>query len=277
MALRLAALSRQRALGARRRLPGATAPRWRSSRFARSHSHRLWMTGPAAFPELPPARRGARCDRGPMRPCGAWRFGDRMTGGFGRVRSAMSPRGRTSGVHVPARVSPSCPPCTAALRERLEQTRRKCRQKIFSHDGVLVRPPRDYHGMSTRRRTTMQVRHIDTIAPVALPGIEHRTLANRAAGIASFEVWQQALAQGTATPLHRHDCEEVIVFTGGHGVMRHAGREVPCGPGTVLLCAPNELHQIVNTGDAALTLYGILSASPVPVMDADGNPIPLPW
>jgi mannose-6-phosphate isomerase-like protein (cupin superfamily) len=123
----------------------------------------------------------------------------------------------------------------------------------------------------------MRVRHIDTIAPVTLPGLEHRTLANRAAGIASFEVWQQALARGTATPLHRHDCEEVIVFTGGHGVMRHAGREVPCEPGTVLLCAPNELHQIVNTGDAELTLYGILSVSPVPVVDADGNPLPLPW
>jgi mannose-6-phosphate isomerase-like protein (cupin superfamily) len=123
----------------------------------------------------------------------------------------------------------------------------------------------------------MQVRHIETIAPVTLPGIEHRTLANRATGTASFEVWQQSLAPGGATPPHRHDCEEVIVFTGGQGVMRHAGLEVPCGPGTVLLCAPNELHQIVNTGAADLTLYGILSASPVPVVDADGQPIPLPW
>lgn len=123
----------------------------------------------------------------------------------------------------------------------------------------------------------MEVRHLEAIPPVTLPGLEHRTLASSATGIRSFEVWRQTVAAGTATPLHRHDCEEVIVFTAGSGVMRHAGREVPCVPGTVLLCAPNELHQIVNTGDGDLGLYGILSVSPVPVVDADGQPIPLPW
>jgi len=123
----------------------------------------------------------------------------------------------------------------------------------------------------------MQVRHIEAIAPVTLPGLTHRTLASHATGIRAFEVWQQALGPGAATPMHRHDCEEVIVFTGGSGVMRHAGREYPCGAGTVLLCAPNELHQIANTGDGDLTLYGVLSTSPVPVLDAEGRVIELPW
>ncbi|MEH6434767.1 cupin domain-containing protein [Massilia sp. DD77] len=123
----------------------------------------------------------------------------------------------------------------------------------------------------------MQVRHVDSIPMLELPGIRHQTLASRAGGIASFEVWRQALAPGSATPLHRHDCEEVVVFTGGRGVMRHAGTETPCAAGTVLLCQPNELHQIVNTGEEALTLYGILSVSPVPVVDAAGAAIPLPW
>ncbi|MBQ5939474.1 MULTISPECIES: cupin domain-containing protein [unclassified Massilia] len=123
----------------------------------------------------------------------------------------------------------------------------------------------------------MQVRHVDSIPVFALPGIRHQTLASQAGGIQAFEVWQQTLAPGSATPLHRHDCEEVVVFTGGEGIMHHAGTETPCAAGTVLLCQPNELHQIVNTGGEPLTLYGILSGSPVPVVDAEGREIPLPW
>lgn len=123
----------------------------------------------------------------------------------------------------------------------------------------------------------MEVRNVATIPALALPGLTHQTLASRANGIGAFEVWQQSLGPGAATPLHRHDCEEVIVFTGGTGVMHHAGTETPITAGTVLLCQPNELHQIVNTGSDPLTLYGILSVSPVPVVDGDGQPIPLPW
>ncbi len=123
----------------------------------------------------------------------------------------------------------------------------------------------------------MEVRNVNTIPAVELPGLTHRTLASAAGGITSFEVWQQSLGPGSATPLHRHDCEEVIVFTGGSGIMLHQGVETPCAAGTVLLCRPNELHQIVNTGSDDLTLYGVLAVSPVPVVDADGQAIPLPW
>jgi mannose-6-phosphate isomerase-like protein (cupin superfamily) len=123
----------------------------------------------------------------------------------------------------------------------------------------------------------MQVQHLTSIPSLDLPGLKHRTLASRANGIASFEVWQQSLGPGTATPLHRHDCEEVIIFTGGTGLMRHAGVDTPCKAGTVLLCQPNELHQIVNTGTDDLSLYGVLAISPVPVLDEQGQVIPLPW
>lgn len=123
----------------------------------------------------------------------------------------------------------------------------------------------------------MQVHHLDSIPLIAVPGLAHRTLASKAGGITSFEVWQQSLNPGSATPLHRHDCEEVIVFTSGVGVMRHAGIETACTAGTVLLCQPNELHQIINTGTDELALYGILAISPVPVLDEHGVPIALPW
>lgn len=123
----------------------------------------------------------------------------------------------------------------------------------------------------------MQVRHLNSIPAVELPGLKHQTLASRAGNIQSFEVWQQSLGPGAATPLHRHDCEEVIIFTGGNGIMRHGGVETPCTAGTVLLCQPNELHQIVNNGSEALSLYGILALSPVPVVDEHGEAIALPW
>jgi len=123
----------------------------------------------------------------------------------------------------------------------------------------------------------MQIHHLNSIPSLDLPGLKHQTLASRANGITSFEVWQQSLGPGTATPLHRHDCEEVIIFTGGTGVMRHAGVDTTCQAGTVLLCQPNELHQIVNTGTDDLSLYGVLAISPVSVLDEHGKIIPLPW
>lgn len=67
------------------------------------------------------------------------------------------------------------------------------------------------------------------------------------------------------------------MFTGGTGLMRHAGVETECKAGTVLLCQPNELHQIENTGTEALSLYGVLAISPVPVLDEQGQVIALPW
>ncbi len=123
----------------------------------------------------------------------------------------------------------------------------------------------------------MKVHDMADLALIELPGLRHQTLASRASGIASFEVWRQSLAPGSATPMHRHDCEEVIIITGGHGVMRHLGVETPCKAGTILLCQANELHQIVSTGPEDLSLYGILAISPVPVQDEHGEAIPLPW
>jgi mannose-6-phosphate isomerase-like protein (cupin superfamily) len=123
----------------------------------------------------------------------------------------------------------------------------------------------------------MLVKHFNSIPVLDLPGLKHQTLASHAGGIKSFEVWRQSLGPGAGTPVHRHDCEEVIVVTAGVGVMRYAGTETLCTVGTVLLCQPNELHQIVNTGNEDLQLYGILAISPVPVLDERGEVLPLPW
>lgn len=123
----------------------------------------------------------------------------------------------------------------------------------------------------------MLAQHLDSIPLLDLPGLKHQTLASHKHGIHSFEVWHQSLGPGACTPLHRHDCEEVIVFTAGVGVMHYAETETVCTAGTVLLCQPNELHRIVNTGDEDLQLYGILAVSPVPVLDERGHVLALPW
>ena len=53
----------------------------------------------------------------------------------------------------------------------------------------------------------------------ALPGLTHRTVGGKTGGVSSMEVWQQTIAAGAATPVHRHACEEVIVILSGSGTL----------------------------------------------------------
>lgn len=63
----------------------------------------------------------------------------------------------------------------------------------------------------------MTTRALSSISSFAIPGIEHQTLAGPADGLRQLEVWSQVVAPGGATPVHRHDCEEVIVVLEGRG------------------------------------------------------------
>jgi quercetin dioxygenase-like cupin family protein len=51
-----------------------------------------------------------------------------------------------------------------------------------------------------------------------LPGLEHQTLAGSKDGLRSFEIWRQTIAPRAATPVHSHDCEEVITVLRGRAV-----------------------------------------------------------
>ena len=44
-----------------------------------------------------------------------------------------------------------------------------------------------------------------------IPGVRHQTLAGKADGFKSLEVWMQTKDPGAATPPHYHECEEVVV------------------------------------------------------------------
>jgi len=111
----------------------------------------------------------------------------------------------------------------------------------------------------------------------ALPGLRHRTVGGKDGGVTSMEVWQQTIAPGAATPVHRHACEEVIVILSGSGTLTIEGETTAFGPNSTLIIPDDVVHQIVNTGADEMHLVATLSMSPVRVRTADGAPMPLPW
>ena len=111
----------------------------------------------------------------------------------------------------------------------------------------------------------------------ALPGLKHRTVGGKANGIGTMEVWQQTIAAGAATPVHRHACEEVIVVLSGSGTLTISGETTAFGPNSTLIIPNDVIHQIVNTGADDMNIIATLTMSPVRVRTADGAAMPLPW
>jgi mannose-6-phosphate isomerase-like protein (cupin superfamily) len=111
----------------------------------------------------------------------------------------------------------------------------------------------------------------------ALPGLLHRTVGGKDGGVKSMEVWQQTIAPGAATPVHRHACEEVIVILSGSGTLMIDGETTAFGPNSTLILPHDVVHQIVNTSAEEMHLIATLSMSPVRVRTGDGTPMPLPW
>ena len=111
----------------------------------------------------------------------------------------------------------------------------------------------------------------------ALPGLRHRTVGGKDSGVKSMEVWQQTIAPGAATPVHRHACEEVIVILTGSGTLMIDGVTTAFGPNSTLILPHDVVHQITNTGADEMHLVATLSMAPVRVRTGDGAPMPLPW
>ena len=120
------------------------------------------------------------------------------------------------------------------------------------------------------------INHSD-LPRAALPGIEHVTLAGSENGLKNLSIWKQSLAPGSATPPHRHDCEEVVLIQAGCGELHLDGQVHRFGPDTTLVVPRNAPHQIINVGDEPLEIIGVLAVSPVAVFFPDGQPIELPW
>jgi mannose-6-phosphate isomerase-like protein (cupin superfamily) len=111
----------------------------------------------------------------------------------------------------------------------------------------------------------------------ALPGLKHRTVGGKDGGVSSMEVWQQTIAAGAATPVHRHACEEVIVILSGSGTLTINGETTAFGPNSTLIIPNDAVHQIVNTSADDMNIIATLTMSPVRVRTGDGAPMALPW
>lgn len=110
-----------------------------------------------------------------------------------------------------------------------------------------------------------------------IPGIDHQTLASHRDGLAGLELWKQRLEPGAETPVHYHDCEEVIVVTAGSGKVIIDGKSQAFGANFTLVVPARVVHQMVNTGDGPMELIATLSASPARVFAPDGTELALPW
>jgi len=123
----------------------------------------------------------------------------------------------------------------------------------------------------------MHVNHNANMPRHHLPGLEHQTLAGRQDGLGTLEVWRQTIAPHAATPVHRHDCEEVIVCLAGAGVCHYDGRQFHFKEDETLVIPSGVTHQICNDGDGDLYIVATLAMAPVKVETADGTPMALPW
>jgi mannose-6-phosphate isomerase-like protein (cupin superfamily) len=54
---------------------------------------------------------------------------------------------------------------------------------------------------------------------------------------------------------HQHPEEEFMVITEGTGEIVVEGKKTEVGPGSMMYCAANKLHGIVNTGKTPLLFY----------------------
>ena len=59
----------------------------------------------------------------------------------------------------------------------------------------------------------------------------------------------------TPHPPHKHPEEEFMVITEGTGEISVEGKLTKVAPGTMMYCAANKLHGIVNTGNTPLLFY----------------------
>ena len=59
----------------------------------------------------------------------------------------------------------------------------------------------------------------------------------------------------TPHPPHTHPEEEFMVITEGTGEITIDGKLMKVGPGSMMYCAANKSHGIVNTGKTPLLFY----------------------
>lgn len=110
-----------------------------------------------------------------------------------------------------------------------------------------------------------------------IPGLQHATWAGADQGLTQLSLWRQSVAPGGATPPHRHDCDEIVMCSAGHGELHMAGAVHRFGPDSTITIPRNAMHQIFSVGDEPLEIVAVLAATPVEVRLPDDSVLPLPW
>jgi mannose-6-phosphate isomerase-like protein (cupin superfamily) len=123
----------------------------------------------------------------------------------------------------------------------------------------------------------MSVVRFSEVEKFDFPGIAHQTIASRAHGAKGIELWKQKVEPDAATPVHLHECEEVVVVLQGSGRLIMDGRISEFEANSTLIIPPDTVHQILNTGREELFIIGCFNSSPVAVYSTDGEKIVLPW
>ena len=87
----------------------------------------------------------------------------------------------------------------------------------------------------------------------------------------------QTVEPGGETPVHYHDCEEVIVILKGSGRLSIDGKAIEFGPDSTLIIPPDIVHQLANSGTEEIVLIASFSSTPAKVFTPDGEELVLPW
>ena len=123
----------------------------------------------------------------------------------------------------------------------------------------------------------MRVNQNSSLKKHYLPGLEHQTLAGQRDGLNGIEVWRQIIAPHAATPVHRHDCEDVIICLKGAAVCHYNGEEYHFKEDETLVIPSGVTHQICNAGADELRILATLAMAPVRVETEDHHAMALPW
>jgi quercetin dioxygenase-like cupin family protein len=97
---------------------------------------------------------------------------------------------------------------------------------------------------------------LENIASPAV-GTKRRWLVDAGTGAPNFTVAEVEVKPGGSTLHHSHSYEHAIFVLEGTGEVIESTGTTPLSPWEVLYIAPNELHQIKNTGGKMLRFISI--------------------
>jgi quercetin dioxygenase-like cupin family protein len=117
----------------------------------------------------------------------------------------------------------------------------------------------------------------DQLPVTEVPRIRTRILCGPGQGAAQTAIWQQWLAAGSFIPLHYHEVEEVLLVTAGTlEVTLGEEMSLVTAPASIVVAA-GQLHAMRPPSGATAELIAVFPTASPTILDADGNPRPMPW